>query len=535
MESFRSLSIVFPIILTFLLPPSITPDRISKIIVLGLLLWLGREIRIELQEYLNGRRARARGAWLAPRVHSKLPFGLSTILRQLRTVKTGTPGHAGNIFDKFPTGTQVIRRRELGNEIFITRNHLDANYVLTTAFARWGKSPRFKKAFSELLGEGIFTSDQRGLWSWHRALTRSEFTHERTANSTLNHVEEHASRIVVWLDQQASAQKTVNIQDVFSRFTLTVSTQQFLGHCVDSLNALCGDRPPEVGELDPTRFAKNYSNAQKYSVNGFFMPDILRWLREKIYGPNEAIECVLRVIETVVARATDKAFEELSDKYEDPANLLDRLRRSGCSAHLLRHELLNVMLAARDSTTSILTSCLYELARRDQLWGKLRAEVEGLREASFNFLEQVRKLKLLRAVINEALRLHPPVWFNIRHSFEDDVLPSGAFVPAGSDCHLMIREFQRDPEVWGKDAEDFVPERWLDGRRLEPSSYQPFSAGPRSCLGKEFAYIEVSIVLIRLLLAFSRVELAGPSTSNFKEFPGITLSVRGGLWVRFHK
>ncbi|KAG0148850.1 hypothetical protein CROQUDRAFT_669713 [Cronartium quercuum f. sp. fusiforme G11] len=530
--------VVFPTLIIILLPASIVDGFTTRTMVFCLLFWLTRELRTGIREYLLGRQAHAQGARLAPQVYSALPFGFSIVRQRSRAFQSGTPDDSVAQFRKFPS-IQVIRTREFGKETIHTLSHLDAKHVLTSGFSKWGKPPNFMTSFEPLLGAGIFASDQKGPWSWHRALTRPHFAQQRVGD--VDAIEEHAARVVVWLEKKAETQEMVDIQDVFSRFTITVGTQHLFAQCVDTLNDLFADRVAKDVDIDGKEFLQAWSEAQEHCVRRMMMPPLVRSLLHRIQGPNKAIQGVFKVVDGLVIKSngTDPEKHGLFGEPEGAGNLLDHLRQSGCSAEMLRHELINILLAARDTTTSLLTSCVYELARREDLWKELRAEVEVLRNVRFISLEQVRKLKFLRALINETLRLHPPVWFNIRHALEDDVLPSGIFVPAGTDCRFFIREFQRDPELWGKDAAEFVPHRWLDGRQVtqskDPFSFQPFSAGPRICLGQQFAYTEASIALTRIVLAFSKVELAEPSSLSFKEAPGVTLSVRGGLWVKFHK
>ena len=139
----------------------------------------------------------------------------------------------------------------------------------------------------------------------------------------------------------------------------------------------------------------------------------------------------------------------------------------------------------------------------------------------------------LMAVIEETLRLHPPVPKDMKVASKKDVLPDGTFVPAGYWVVYAIWATQRDKQIWGADAEEFRPERWLargeiGGRGAEnveqsksgntgrqetggkrklalkmprPSQFEfpVFNAGPRLCLGLRMAYIEAQIVLVELL------------------------------------
>ncbi|EGG03014.1 uncharacterized protein MELLADRAFT_117454 [Melampsora larici-populina 98AG31] len=512
---------------------------LNQSIILILSIYLIIEIKSKYKEYQNQKKAKSLNSKLAPLVTSSLPFGLSFLKHRLHSIKNGNPSDSLDHHHSF-TKTQpikVIRFKLFSSLEFIqTYSHLDVKYILSNNFQNWGKSNHFMEAFNPLLGEGVFSSDQRSLWSWHRSLSKPHFSKQRV--SDVNACEEHVARLITWIELQNMSDHPVDVQDLFSRLTLTIGSQHLFGHCLDMLNDLLLDRPIHEGTIDAAAFSKDFADAQTHCLKHVFMPSFIRRLIQRFTPPNQSIQRVLKAVDILIENSA-KANPNGKD-IQEPENLLDHLRQSDCSHDLLRHELLNLLLAARDTTSSLLTSCLYELSAHPSLWNQLRIESSQLSQSHLISIDQLRELKLLRAVINETLRLHPPVWANTRHAFEDDVLPSGIFVPAGTDCRYLIREFQRDPEVWGKDAEEFVPERWLDGRQVlqskDPFSFQPFSAGPRICLGQQFAYTEVSITLIRLINKFSRVELVGKSSNraDFQEMPLVTLSVRGGLWVKFH-
>lgn len=202
-------SVLIPIqlIITFL-PNS---NHFIQTFILSCLLCLSREFRLRARELWLQRRAKASHARLAPHAPSFLPFGLSLIQHRLRSLTSGKPSDNLDLFQSFPNPTSIIRTRALGIESIITLSHLDAKYLLSTGFQNWGKSPHFKQAFEPLLGDGVFASDQRGLWAWHRALTRPHFARERIAD--VHAIEEHSTRIVNWLEKKAHDQTLVDLQD----------------------------------------------------------------------------------------------------------------------------------------------------------------------------------------------------------------------------------------------------------------------------------------------------------------------------------
>lgn len=190
---------------------------------------------------------------------------------------------------------------------------------------------------------------------------------------------------------------------------------------------------------------------------------------------------------------------------------LDELIKQTQDPHTLRSELLNILLAGRDTTASLLANTWWTLARRPDIWAKLRAEIDQL-HGERPVYEEIKDMKYLRWILNECLRLYPPVPGNARVAVRDTVIPLGGghdgkapvFVPKGSTVAYFPWSLHRRKDLYGEDADEFRPERWENRR---PSwNYLPFSGGPRICVGQQLALIEASYTTIRLMQAFARIE-----------------------------
>lgn len=140
----------------------------------------------------------------------------------------------------------------------------------------------------------------------------------------------------------------------------------------------------------------------------------------------------------------------------------------------------------------------------------------------------------LHAAISESLRLYPPVPIDTKACLGDDILPDGTFI--GKDWFISYHTYAmgRMEKIWGKDCHEYKPERWLeDGifRQESPYKFPVFHAGPRMCLGKDMAYIQMKSIAAGVLERF-RIEVLSESGKCPEHLLSLTLRIKGGLLVR---
>lgn len=195
---------------------------------------------------------------------------------------------------------------------------------------------------------------------------------------------------------------------------------------------------------------------------------------------------------------------------------------------------LNFMLAGRDTTACWLTWTFYEISTRPDVIANLRAEIKeklgAPPTADDDSLEFMSRLPYLHAVVTEVLRLHPSVPVEMKFAAQDDILPDGTTVPEGSALIFSPYAMGRDERLW-EDCLEFKPSRWLSetGSFVDASQYKfpVFNAGPRICLGKPLAYLEVKLFIVKLLDAF---EFEQPEPTHDGSYLNtLVFPVAGGL------
>ena len=186
---------------------------------------------------------------------------------------------------------------------------------------------------------------------------------------------------------------------------------------------------------------------------------------------------------------------------------------------VIRDQIVSVLLAGRDTTAATLSWTMYELGRHPEVVRRLRAEILDTigRDRLPNY-EHLKEMPYLRAVLNEVLRLYPSVPFNVRLALKDTTLPRGGGRD-GSEPMPVLKNtpiaystlvMQRREDLYPPVSADFAPpgvfspERWAHWHP-KPHHYIPFNAGPRICIGQQFALTEMSYVLCRMFQRFDRV------------------------------
>ncbi|KAF9201960.1 hypothetical protein BGZ49_007852 [Haplosporangium sp. Z 27] len=207
----------------------------------------------------------------------------------------------------------------------------------------------------------------------------------------------------------------------------------------------------------------------------------------------------------------------------------------------LKDILLNFILAGRDTTAQALSWMFYLILRsnsRKDILEKLIAEIDASLDDKNSSqdgtarptYDSIKTQKYAEACFYETLRLYPSVPHNIRLCAEDDILPGGIPVYKGELVAWGIWAMGRDTAIWGSDAHEYRPERWLQGEKFSSAKFVSFHLGPRTCLGQQFATVEAIMITSMILRDFT-LELIDPDTEpNYRS--AITLPMADGLPVR---
>ncbi|KAH9950984.1 cytochrome P450 [Amylocystis lapponica] len=519
------------------------------------------------------REAERLGAILPPRWNGKWFANVDLIPALMNAFVNGYPGDflGENVISRGNT----VQVNILGGCEYITCDVNIIKSVLATNFQNFVKGDRFQKITNTVLGSGVFNSDG-DMWKFHRSMTRPFFSKDRISHFDL--FDRHAEDAITKMAERFRTGQAVDFQDLISRFTLDSATSFMFGSCVHSLRAPLpyAHNAVPAAAFTPQELSAAEKFAQAFGGAQFVISMRLRlgpiWpLWEMFENKTEArMRTVDAFIDPIIADALAKkdarvyeGEEKAVEEQHDDETLLDHLVRYTTDPVVLHDEVLNILIAGRDTTAATLTFLVYFLCIYPDILRRLRAEVLD-KVGSFRrpTYADIKEMRYLRAVINETLRLYPAVPFNVRSTEDATLLPNSDltskpfYVPPKTGVAYSVLLMHRRTDYWGPDAEKFDPDRFLDervGKYLTPNPFifLPFNAGPRICLGQQFAYNEMSFFLIRLLQHFSEMKLVpgaqppgtlppaewagSPGRKGVERFwPGLHLTMysRGGLWLK---
>ncbi|KAK0202806.1 cytochrome P450 [Desarmillaria ectypa] len=440
--------------------------------------------------------------------------------------------------------------------------------ILATQFQDFQKGPGTYAMLEPLLGAGVFNSDG-GMWKFHRNMTRPLFNKDRI--SDFDNFERHAAGTIAQIKTRLREGYPVNFQDVVARFTLDSATEYLFGKDVNSMSAglpypagsPLADHPHFVNHPS-NAFVKAFAKGQEQSAvrlqGGRTWP--LREFWADAVKPSRKV--VDEFVQPMLAEALEKKARGVRISSSEKAigenvSLLDSLVENTDNTKIIQDELLNILVAGRDTTASLLTFAVYMMCEHPDMAARLRSEMlakVGTRRPTY---ADIRDMKYLRAFLNETLRLYPPVTSKVATT-----LPNKGrapyYVPKDTRVIYSVFLMHRRTDLWGPDALEFDPDRFLDNRLHKyltpnPFIFVPFNAGPRICLGQQFAYNEASYYLIRLLQTFSSFSLAmdaqpteGTPPASWVKSSGttkgrdkimfglhLTMYAKAGMWVRMEE
>ncbi|KAF2799624.1 n-alkane-inducible cytochrome P450 [Melanomma pulvis-pyrius CBS 109.77] len=439
-----------------------------------------------------------------PRVPYKWPFALDLLKIQFQAYFSG---HSLEALTPYITIAGTIRLELWGVTGYITTDPENIEAVLSTHFEDYIMGTRTLALFP-FLREGIFTQDGHP-WKRSREIIRRQFVrvHKQSPQILSSHVNDLLSSI-----QRADGFEIVDLKPYFFDYTLGTTTKLLFGESLDTLSN---------EERDTFRDAFDY--ASWCCGIRIRLADLA-----VLYNPPK-FRNACKLVSDWAGHFSDKALkyrDQFGEEkaYEKYAFIIDLWKEMGDPV-LVKDQLLHILIAGRDSTACLLSWTLFHLVRNRDVLEQLRKELSSVPVNVELTREQITKLTFLRCCLNETLRLYPQLPLNLRYTNKATVLPRGGgpdgqspiLIPKGSGIGWSTYHLHRNEAIYGSDARIYRPQRWESGELIKKAGlgagFVDFNGGPRTCLGKDFALMEASYAIIRVLQAFPGIRLP-PGSPN---------------------
>ncbi len=384
--------------------------------------------------------------------------------------------------------------------------------VLVGNARNYGKSTIQYRSLSLVTGEGLLTADTEA-WKRQRPLVQPAFHHE-----TIQHVARHVGTAVERLLGQWAQRPDGAVVDVDQ--AMMHAALEIVGH------ALFGtDLSADAGRLTQATLAALDVVIQRSRVpitppDWMPTPANVR-LRRSVRELDAAVASILADRPVWDHAATDMVGMLLAARDESG---------TGLTPTEVRDQLVTFIVAGHETVASALTWAWALLAEHPHVQEHLQAEADAVLSGRIATFDDYAGLPVARAVLDEAMRLYPPAWLITRKSLAADEL-GGYRVPEGALIILSPWLLHRHPDKWER-PEAFEPQRFLDGS-VDRTAFIPFGAGPRMCIGRDFAYLEG--VLLLATLAGSYAFDYPPGGAFPSPDPLVTVRPRGGLPLRIRR
>jgi cytochrome P450 len=382
--------------------------------------------------------------------------------------------------------------------------------VLQDNHKGYGKETVQYTSLALVTGAGLLTADGE-VWRSHRRVVQPAFHRD-----TLDHVAAESVRAaqLVRREWDAAPGRVVDVDDVLMRATLHVVGRSLFGADLVDGGAAEGRRLVEAVH-EALAVVMRRATRPWTAPPGLPTPTARRLRRSRV----------------TLDQACAAMVGARRAQPEPGHDVLGLLLASGMTDAEVRDELVTLVIAGHETVAASLTWTLRLLAEHPEVVARVHAELDrvltdgtpagGTRAAGW---QDVSSLPVVRAVVDEGLRLYPPAWVITRRALTDDVV-DGVPVPAGTLVITSPWVHHRRADLW-PDPLRFDIDRWLGedaGSRRE--GYIPFGAGPRLCIGREFAVVESVMVLAELL----RDRTVAPAGARPDVVAAVTLRPRGGM------
>lgn len=386
-----------------------------------------------------------------------------------------------------------------------------AREVLVAQAKRFRRAGRQVEVLREWDGAGLVTSEG-DFWVRQRRLVQPAFNQRRFAAYAQAMSAATVRLVERW---ENGAVDRVEVNEAMTGLTLDIIARTFFGADLSGETWQLGEAVAELSDTAMREIGRPFS-----LPNWVPMPSIRRKLKAIAY----------------LNQTIDRFIRERRASSADQGDLLSMLLQArddegdgtGMTDEQVRHEAMTLFLAGHDTTAGVLPWVWYLLAKHPDVEARLLDELEQTLRGRLPTAEDLPRLSYTENVVKETLRLYPQAYVLFARVAAEEVSLGGCTIPKGGMVYPVPYVIHRDPR-WHTDPERFDPERFTPARfeQLPACAYIPFGAGPRACIGQNFATMEM-VLIVATIAQRLRLQLA-PGQTEAVPLPLFSLRPRGGL------
>ncbi len=398
-----------------------------------------------------------------------------------------------SIWDEDSFSAEFTSQKILKQHVFVANSPDTIRYVMVENKDNYErKSPQMKRALEPLLGDGLFISEGE-TWACRRKLQTPLFDN--------NHIQMYSKVIIATITEMADnwgtlADKSqIETHTEMAKLAAEIISRTLFGEKLGAQNS----------EAVVSAFADYQSVVKQMALSNFLgLPDWMPNVNAKIGKARKAAKTIHKAVDNIIALAEKEGQEgtmvaELikANHSEDGLTVMTKKQ--------IRNELIVLFMAGHETTANVLAWTWYLISQSSDVEKKLHEEVDTVLKGKTPSYDDVKNLPYTRAILDETMRLYPPVPILSRQALKDDTI-RGRKVPEGSLMLIVPWLIQRHKKYW-TNPDSFIPERFMPGaEKPQKFTYIPFSAGPRVCIGRSFGITE-SVLAVAIIAQRFRLTL----------------------------
>ena len=453
--------------------------------------------------------------------------------------------YMNTIFVRYGSTHAIVSPVSNATKTIYTIEPENVKTMLSTRFSDYHRPRTMPNALNPVMGQGVFTSNGEA-WAHSRGLVRAQFSTKRVRE--VSKLEKHMQNAfeVIGHAREDGWTEEQEMLLIFNRFTLDSATEFMFGTSAASHEVFMKERYRKKNEALKNRFIGRYITILGDFATAFdtaldyvalrlklgrlwFLADGIAFrlacYKVRSYTDDYIRRAVahLKASNAAVTHGGDMAEQNVKTIDDRRFGLISELIESYPNKVALRNQVLQLLVAGRDTTAATMTWALILLEAHPEVFSSLKKAVidtfgtETTPLAAVTY-ENLRSCTYLQCVVSEVVRLYPTGPLNARKSSVDTVLPTGGgpdgqspiAVQAGTTVAYNTYLMHRREELWGSDSWEFKPERWEN--RKAGWEYIPFHGGPQTCLGRKLAVLSYA-KSCQYLRSFRRVIDIFPCTS----------------------